>query len=423
MRAASLCTLLIATCSAVSLGQLPTAINVPPFEFPDIGFNWYDLPSNTQLNVLDGGIVRPGLIAGNSDGTVRNVTVNVQGGTIDYMEASSGSISVLSSGLVKAVSFNQASVADIFGGVVQNLYVGPDSGVRLHGYDFRTTSGMVLGNVGTEREVVGVDAISQLIGSYSDGTPFAYAAYLLDLFDRPQVSNDFFSDVTVVFSDRPAISPKTYIATIDNVPTALRSGDTLVIDSKVEGLYIAGDGSSIDIVDGGSLWLFDTGFLPASRHFKFAQANVTMTGGELGGFVAYDGSRVKITGGKIGYFYALPGSKVEIWGGEFTSYAESFATTPESDVHFFVRELTYVDPPFDPISPPIGSTTHPDTEFIHGVFADGTPFAFYGPHGGIGKFDANSVRFTVVPEPSTVILAALLAVLLHATCNRKGLRP
>lgn len=201
----SVCLLL---CCSTSQGQFTSIINVPPDSSPA------SIGSDTQLNLSDSGTIPADFEAGASDGSSRNVEVNITGGTVEHHFFSyAGSTIYVSGGAIASrfwphtgstanisggsfsgdFTLGNGSVTNIFGGVIENeLHALLRSTVNVWGGDiafFQAHEQAEASFFGREFFLDGVEMTQLTVGqpftipdrdvlfsgTLADGTPFSHS--------------------------------------------------------------------------------------------------------------------------------------------------------------------------------------------------------------------------------------------------------
>ena len=142
-----------------AFGQPSVVYNVPPGPAPPTF-----LESNSRLNLSAGGFIGR-LSAGNADGSITNVEVNVAGGSI-------GSVNSRATVLASAGSHWNVS-----GGSVGGYFTASSgSSIDLIGADFRLDGAIIEGldAVGS-RISFDIPSNGVLTGTLADGTPFLFS--------------------------------------------------------------------------------------------------------------------------------------------------------------------------------------------------------------------------------------------------------
>ena len=266
----------------------------------------------TQVNVANGGVLRPSLVTASSFRARDGSEVNISGGTVeDAVQALSGSEINISGGSVHGfLQILEGSVLNISGGSVgDDLLV---AGI------VNISDGVVLGvfsaTRGSEVNISG--------GSVGDEF-YAFRGSLINI-----------------------------------------SGGSVGTTGSVTGLT-AYDSSVIN-VSGGSV-----GDLCSARE----GSEVNISGGTVGiYFRAREGSVVNISGGSVGYlFQALEGSEVNISGG---SMGDLFRAKSSSNVNLFGSDFALDGVLLDNLSSGEAFTVLDRDVTLSGLLADGSAFSF-----------------------------------------------
>ena len=340
--------------------QFSNTINVPPQVAPR------SIGSNTQLNVSEGGKLGFGFDAGVSDGSSRNVELNLlDGSTAGSLFAHGGSTINMSGGTAGGIFAKQGSSVNVSGGVFDGFTPDVGSRVTVIGDEFRLNNELV--DKPTEDNLpftLTVPAEGLLSGVLEDGTPFGISPY-------SDISNGIIFLDTV---DVPTVERSVIRASSQELPNGVRDGQTLIVDNGaiVPPHFRAGFGSEIKIEFGGKV---EKNLKVFGGHVRLANGNIdggfelfdgsTATiesgsiSGNYSGFVARRGSTVELRGGSIGRLDARSGSMVSIYGGEFRMDGE------------LIRSIDIDSRPYRPKLEP-GS-------LLTGRYESGAPFAFYLP--------------------------------------------
>jgi hypothetical protein len=401
---------LLLTCISpqISPAQFTTILNVPPDTAPS------SVGSNTQLNLYDTGVIGNDFVAGAADGSSTNVEVNVYGGVVG-----------------QAFDGNPGSVVNISGGTFGDFFRTADSdSARISGAEFRIDGIEVpgLGGIGsTVTLTLHPDAL--LSGTLADGTPFAFSKQ--DEFPLVSFLGDSFpaGALTLELDSLPPIGPALITASTDPIPPGIRQGQTLRVDAggSVPDNFNAGRGTTILVEPGGEVGenlegvnanVAITGGTVAAGFDVFDRSIVTISDGDLEHFEVFD-STVTITGGDIGEVSAAGNSLLTISGGELglignvfgvrTGGVKAFAG---SEVHLLGTQFLLVRQPPIPGLSQIGDSVTIETgvqETLYGMFTDGNTFTLdLSDDLSFDYFDPNAtLRLTLVPEPSSLLLLAL----------------
>ena len=274
--------------------------------------NNFDAGASAVVNIVGGS-------TGISFDAYAGSTINVVNGTVGPLfRARAGSVVNLRGGVV-GDSFEafSASAVNISGGVFENeFHSDAGSTVVIQGRDFRLDGVPIAGLDGIGNTLpVNIPAGSQLTGTLSDGTPFAFSN------QDSEISNggDAFANGTLTLQAVaiPAIGPAEITRPPDAAVTFLRHDQTLTLlaGATVGDNFNAGWGSRVN-VSGGAI----------GRNFEAAGAEVNVSAGSISsGFDAYTGSVVNISGGTVcNLFDAFGGSVVNISGGSLGDNATAF---------------------------------------------------------------------------------------------------
>ncbi|MCO6045614.1 hypothetical protein NG895_17085 [Aeoliella sp. ICT_H6.2] len=395
LRPLSFVLILVVGPSLTARGQFNTVINLPPDLAPT------SIDSDTQLNVLDGGVLpsssSSGFQAGRSDGTSTNVEVNVLGGTVgDQFTANSGSEVNIVGGIVgRGFGARSGSTVNIDGGTVgSGAYIAGGSSLNLSGGtlgDLLYAEGSlnIFGNNfrlwGTP--IDGLESVGDSVtldfpygvldGELADGTPFALA-----LFDHHTPYPDMvYGEIKLTVAPTSPIGPALIAASQDPVPLGIRGGQTLVVDDggHVGDSFNAGRGSVVSI-EGGIV----------GYGFESIGATVNVTNGSIGsGMKVFEGSQVNISGGSIDGALIIYDGTVNITGGTIKSLDNEGGTLSLSGgvqgdglgshrpIDVYGGEC-FLDGVQFSVFPGSTATILQSEGYstLTGVYADGTPFAF-----------------------------------------------
>jgi hypothetical protein len=377
-------------------GQFNTVINVPPDPPPQ------SIGSDTQLNVLEGGVLPSSsnapFQAGDPNGSSTNVEVNVTGGSIgDFFRANGGSQVNIAGGVAGSIHANDGSTVNFSGGTLgDNFYADDGSVVNLSGNDFRLDgtpfSGLAIGDTVTLDHPYGI-----LDGVFEDGTPFALVLINWHYWNVDEVRGA----LTLQAASLPPVGPTLITASSDPVPLGIRRGQTLLVDNGgiVRDNFNAAPGSTVS-VEGGTV----------GKNFEIIGATVNISSGEVGDRLeAFDGSQVNISGGSVGHFFRMLGGTTNISGGsiggEFYvqggtatvsggSFGDSFYSSRPFDI--FGSEF-YLDGELVDGLQNVGDSVTilqfaEEYSTVTGILADGTPFAF-----SYSDFDLTSLSDFIPP--------------------------
>lgn len=345
----------------------PATINVPTDPAP------ISIRSGQTLTVSNGGVVgdyfrlgRDSSLIVNSGGSVGfglqavGATITLNGGTIDFAEATQQSIVNITGGTAPGLlSLSRQSTLNISGGRVNEIELLGTANIsggsidRLELTGSNSTINFSGGSVGLFTASIGIppfslsisggefrangapigglDSVGNMIsfnlapgsvlsGTLAEGTPFVINAAEAGLFSSGK-------QISLTAAALPAIGPAVINVPSDPVPLGIRNGQTLVVaeGGAVGNNFNAGAGSTV-VISGGQVGddfavmdadLTITGGTVGSRVDAFAGTTVSISGGSVGSsFRAYGGSSVSVTGGSVGGdFNARSGSSVNISGG------------------------------------------------------------------------------------------------------------
>jgi len=133
-------------------------------------------------------------------------------------------------------------------------------------------------------------------GFFADGSPFLFL-------NEGFYSKDEMGEITFEFTEVQSQKPRTFVASVDQVPHSLAAGQSLIVDAGSTGpeQLIAAGGNQIDIGAGA--------ILPAG--LKARGATINIDGGALRGNATFlDGSRVYMSSGTLG------ADKTTLFGGD-----------------------------------------------------------------------------------------------------------
>jgi len=242
----------------------------------------FDAFSGTTVNLTGGSIGE--VFDANS-----NSTVNVSGGSVGQLfHSRAGSTVSISGGSIgRGFTARSSSTVRISGGSFgRGFATRSGSAVNLSGGDFRLDGVPVAGldAIGNSQPI-NVPSGSLLSGTLADGTPFA----LLD-----QINFDFVTENTLTLTNAalPAVGPELLSTPGDPVPLGIRDGQTLVVNDggNLGDNFNMGFGSKL-ILRGGQV----------GRNVEAVGSEVTISGGSVESFKAFDNTIVSITGGTVGF--------------------------------------------------------------------------------------------------------------------------
>ena len=145
MKAATWCLIVVVVAWSQQLAQaqFTTIIDVPPQSAP------LSIGSDTQLNLLDGGLLGEFFSAGAADGTSTNIEVNILGGGVGSEFGANGGATVNISGGYVSSGFdaNNGSIVNITGGVVAQSLHATGSQVNISGGSVDDGARAFLGSV------------------------------------------------------------------------------------------------------------------------------------------------------------------------------------------------------------------------------------------------------------------------------------
>jgi hypothetical protein len=422
----------VTVCSIAQLayGQFANVINSPPTV---IGSS-QSIGSNTQLNVFEGGSVGSFFDAGASNGTSRNIEVNLNGGAIgNNFDVFRGSIVNVNSGRIGAVfraysgstvnmnggtvlglksfsgslvnfrggildGFVEASIGSVVS-VTGGLFKHYTGATNIYPARFNATAGSVVRISGgvfqngprfnPSPSGVGLGSLSVEVGSDVElfGNNFRLNGQDYNDDDITLALNDVF---TGVLSDGSAFifSPRAgdALAGVSLQRTSLPSVDAtpIIVDGQSPTSPVAlREGQSLTLLEGGVL----------SNSFQAIGATTRIEGGTVGDCVEIADGRVDINGGTVGMdFKAMLGAVVNVNGGqidrEFAIYDDSevnirggsffngFKAYPGSAVNLFVREFSINGVEVDDLALHEPNLVTDRNVTISGILADGTDFDF-----------------------------------------------
>ncbi len=237
-------------------------------------------------------------------------TINISGGSIgrNFLAASGSAINISGGSVGRNLVASGGSMVDISGGTF-GLHFEAHSGssVSISGGEFRLDGDLISGlNIEGSSLPVNLPADSVLSGTLADGTPFAFSRIRVVQDHHDNIANGV---ITLNVSSLPLIGPPFITAPNEPVPSGIRNGQVLVVNSggAVRENFNAGRGSTVRVRAGGVV----------APHLQIVSAVLEVSGGSIGEyFRAVDGSTVNIYGGTIGHFsIAHGGSTVNLSGG------------------------------------------------------------------------------------------------------------
>ncbi len=343
MSCAYVCALVM---TATTAGQpFTTIINVPPDVAPST------IGTDTQLNLLNNGLISGNFNAGASDGLSTNVqfnmtggflsasvqanpgsTVNINGGILGgFFEANSGSTVNISGGSTNSfIDANAGSTVNLSGGNVGMFFdTFTGSTVNLIGGEFQLDGVPVVGLVAAgDSAAVNLPAGRVLTGTHADGTTFVFTS---------QTGGEITDGtLTLIAAPVPTAVPGVINVPASPAPLGLRAGQTL---NLAQGGDLGNNFAAIDTtlnVSGGNI----------GPGMEVVNTAVSVTGGNVGSnFAAHNGSVVAISGGTVGdKTEASPGSTFNISGGSvgnnFNARASSVVNISGGSVGRFFDAFT-----------------------------------------------------------------------------------
>ena len=384
------------------------------------------LPSNRQLNLFDGGEIRPvftlgfqsvfnsrleanlfGGVVGEGFVVKPGGVVNISGGVIGSIEIESAASLFMSGGSIGPGSkLRSGSSAHFSGGNIGSRFDGSGGSAVFTGSDFRvdgvpTTS--TPANFGTSSPA------SLITGFLADGTAVMFSA------DVDRLSSSSIQVVPLPPSENPGVlSSGTF-------SKGLRSGETLLVN----GDGVLGDGFT---VLGGVLTVEDA---RVGASLQVAGGDVTVSGGtvganlpvagtgvvhvdadSIGSFIGvFGGGSLSIAGGAHGgRLLADSGGSLAVSGGQYDSLiARSSSSVELSGDHFEVDGVATTD-----LSGGVGIFGSADV--VAGVLADGNVFI------------ASELTGDTLPSGATTLVTVPVAPsinpgVLSSGVFREGLRP
>jgi hypothetical protein len=274
----------------------------------------YSLAPNTQLNLSDGGYLPDQFYAGGW-GANSNSELNIQGGIVGYnLTANSGSTINVSGGRFQSgLHANYGSTINISGGKLgHGIEAAFGSNVAILGGEF-LLDGLPVAGLNHVGDTVAVDipTNSTLSGVYANGTPFI----LTGNWDR-------FENGTLHLrvTDLPPVGPANLISSAGPVPSGIRKGQTLTVDSPIDWVQ-AGAGSTVNVSASGIVNLeaigaavnVNGGLVSGGA---YTNSVVDVFSGGLDSFFSVHGETVvNLYGGRIGYQSQIYGGVLNIFGG------------------------------------------------------------------------------------------------------------
>jgi len=388
--------------------------------------------------------------------------VLISGGDFDaHLEARGGSNIQLVGGGVRSLKVREAANVVISGGTIEGLDLDRDAAITIQGGDFRWNGSLLArwADIGSSSEVgQPLTSGGTLSGILADGTPF--------VFYEPREGNVFLnSSITLETVALPPVGPPSITASSGPIPFGIRSGQSLLIDAPVGRMqYAIGPGSFVDVAPGGSIAKLEAfgatidvsggnagGFIAINSDVHISDGDISVaelfknsymqvSGGLIrGGLDLSDDSEALVTGGAIeGGLTAQSGSTARVEGGvidDIRVEADSFAYISGGEVESLVglagaavtligQEFFVDGSPIPGLSPGNLVEILDRNVTISGILADGSPFSFplnavsplrHPGQGDVFSYDA-TLMVTLVPEPSSLLLASLAGLLF---CSRR----
>jgi len=339
--------------------QFSTVINLPPNPAPSPD----GIGSNTQINVLAGGAIGDDFRIGSNDGTVSNVELNVQGGTVGWrlrvrpgatanieqgdvglgifaeggdLNISGGTISGrvvvnegsqldMSGGSILLTSFGSLEVYEgvlnLTGGVVHegfqvaagaiaNLYggrFGPRAnlaGGALHmfGGEFLLNGAPIAGlDVIGDSEPINIPANSVLSGTLADGSTFALDT--LPIYHHDTIVNGVLTLHRAAVADA---GPATIDVPSAPAPNGIRGGQTVNLGAggSIGYSYNVSPGGTLNVMGG-----------TVDYTLEAVAATVNLSAGSIGTLAAFRQSQIHVSGGVLGDLELTQQSEAQISGG------------------------------------------------------------------------------------------------------------
>lgn len=384
-----------------------TVINVPPSVAPGA------VPADTQVNVFFGGAFL-GRFNRATDSSEVNLlggdlglafqaeqgsTLNVVDGTVGFdLRAFSGSTVSVSGGAIGNRFLAEAgSVIAISGGQFERgLTLRAGSATTIRGDDF-AIDGVPIGGLTSPGDAAPLSLPVGAIftGVFEDGTPFAFSSL-----DSDAIADNV---VTLRHAPTPTATQGVIIASVDGLPSGVRTGQTLIADSGavVKSAFNVAPGAALEVTSGGSFQneleavdatvrvnggridgrldlfrnsLLDLGNGVVSSAYLFDGSMADISGGKLSSAYVHDGARLTLSSGSVLNLFARAGSSVDLRGG-FTPFIDSQSG---SDIQISGSQFRLNGVPVD-----LSSATQegvavnlPSGAQLTGVLESGQPFGF-----------------------------------------------
>lgn len=379
-----------------------TVINVPPDVAPST------IGSDTQLNLFDGGSISPFLYAGNHSEPNSNIEVNVAGGSVDDIDAYSGSTINVSGGQLYHITADSSEV---------NI-----SGGQFFAGDIRVMASSLDINGGTGLETVLIDtgSTAELSDISIGGTVSVHDHSVANLHDIASVGYldiYLYSDASI-YGSMIQRDVDVYYGTLNLHDSTIEND----LNASYGNIHIT-DGSTVNNLSANHSTIQLDGGTVGDVAFINGLNTLNITDGSIGDdLYVLTGNTVNMHGGTIGdHFSLVAASTLNLDGG---SIGESFWTSGRSHVNLtgqsFILDGTDLTAGLVP-GVPMDITDRDVT--LEGMLADGSMFSFdlnSTPVYAHDYFDPDStITITLVPEPGTIGLIGigLLSVLRRRRVN------
>jgi hypothetical protein len=345
-------------CLAISSNaQFTTILNIPPNPPP------VSVSSNTQINVLGGGVIGDDFNVGLGNGSVTNVEMNVSAGTVGQrLRVHSGSVANIAGGTVGTGIFAEGGNVNVSGGTILGRFdVNSDARVNISGGTIvHTTFGSLdanQGEVNISGGIIGegIEVFSSSVVNISGGRfaqrfsqfggivnffggEFRLNGELIDGLDlvgdsKPMTippasilsgtlvdgSTFAISNLPIYHSDKfeggelrlhraaiPLLGPSTINVPASPAPNGVRGGQVLNVGAG------GGIGEAFNVAPGGILNVAGGTVGP---YLEAVNASVNLTAGTIGTLAAIHNSEVHVSGGNLGVLELANGSQATILGG------------------------------------------------------------------------------------------------------------
>jgi hypothetical protein len=350
---------LLAACGGEQVrGQFSKIVNVPPNPAPEY------IDSNTQVNVLTGGVLPQFVQSGYVTGTARNIEVNVMGGTVGQgFEAYGGTVMNVSAGIVREnMDAIGSSVVNISGGSV--------------GHSFSAANGAMVNVIG------GALAESAYVNKSKMKVSSGSVGHSLHIYDGSTLD---------VLGGEVGVGMSIDESTA-NISAGLVGGGILLTEGvlNVTGGTVGNNinsafGSAVNISGGavGSGLLLQTasrltlqaGSLGANAELRGNDIVANISGGTVGASMRLEfGAKLNLSGGSVGTNFKLNWGTVNASGGTFegTYLAADYTTTNLYGTHFTLGGVDIT--PSLTVGMPYRVPQREVT--LAGLLADSSPFSF-----------------------------------------------